>query len=93
MAGHFCHRGYPDYGDITFQGGREEAACKIFGNKTIPLQNHVDILGVEGDSCLQFDCHLQIVGHTVSQMTLLLKKKVPFRLLWPVDSLQNPDQA
>lgn len=45
-----------------------------FGNDTIPLQSSVDILGVEVDSQLRFDRHLERVAHKASQKVNLLRR-------------------
>ena len=42
------------------------------GRDTIPLQNSVDILGVEVDSQLRFDRHLENVARKASQKVILL---------------------
>ena len=47
-----------------------------FGRDTIPLQDSINILGVEVHSWLRFDCYLEKVAQIVSQkMTLLRRMK------------------
>ena len=42
------------------------------GCDIIPLQDSVDILGVEVDSQLRFDCYLKNVARKASQKVILL---------------------
>ena len=44
------------------------------GNDTIPIQASVNILGVEVDSDLRFDRHLEKVAHKASQKVTLLRR-------------------
>uniref|UniRef100_A0A0P4VX79 Uncharacterized protein n=1 Tax=Scylla olivacea TaxID=85551 RepID=A0A0P4VX79_SCYOL len=50
------------------------SGCLFFGDQTLPLQEHVKLLGVTVDCGLRFDRHVAAVAHQVSQRVSALRR-------------------